>query len=98
MLIQPGTAFLPGNPQTAIRERFLMFIPQNMCAMVIALDQCHPGWMAPLGEDHGGLQVFGDKEISFYLKNSAKPIIFESEVPDCRLSYLVMPVSPTTSG
>jgi DNA polymerase-3 subunit beta len=42
-----------------------------------------------------GLQVFSEDSIKFYLKNNAKPIIFESEVHDCHVTYLVMPVSPT---
>ncbi len=42
-----------------------------------------------------GLQVFGDEHIQFYLKNSAKPIIFESHDTACHLTYLVMPVAQT---
>lgn len=41
-----------------------------------------------------GLQVFEDEKITFYLKNPAKPIIFEADATDCHLTYLVMPVSP----
>jgi DNA polymerase III subunit beta len=39
-----------------------------------------------------GLQVFDDKDLSFYIKNAAKPIIFESEQNDFKMTYLVMPV------
>jgi DNA polymerase-3 subunit beta len=42
-----------------------------------------------------GLQVFGDEQLQFYLKNSAKPIIFESQDAQCNLIYLVMPVAQT---
>lgn len=42
-----------------------------------------------------GLQVFPDETIQFYLKNSSKPIIFESQDELCHLLYLVMPVAPT---
>ena len=42
-----------------------------------------------------GLQVFSDDQVSFYLKNSSKPIIFESEAEQLSMTYLVMPVSPT---
>lgn len=42
-----------------------------------------------------GLQVFGDEHIQFYLKNNAKPIIFESQSNGCYLTYLVMPVAQT---
>lgn len=42
-----------------------------------------------------GLQAFEDNAIKFYLKNSAKPIIFESGDDKHHLLYLVMPVSPT---
>ena len=42
-----------------------------------------------------GLQVFGDDQITFYLKNNAKPIIFESDDKGYRLIYLVMPVAQT---
>ncbi len=42
-----------------------------------------------------GLQTFGDDKVAFHLKNSSKPIIFESDEKDSNLLYLVMPVSPT---
>ncbi len=45
-----------------------------------------------------GLQVFNDEALTFYLRNSAKPIIFESQAQDYRLLYLVMPVAPTHAG
>jgi DNA polymerase-3 subunit beta len=40
-----------------------------------------------------GLQVFSDDLLQFYLKNSAKPIMFESREDAYRLLYLVMPVA-----
>ena len=40
-----------------------------------------------------GLQVFSEKDVTFYIKNSVKPIIFESREKDYHLTYLVMPVS-----
>ena len=40
-----------------------------------------------------GLQVFGEDEVTFYLKNNAKPIIFESDDKQYNLTYLVMPVA-----
>lgn len=45
-----------------------------------------------------GLQVFADEQLKFYLKNSAKPIIFETEGTEYRMSYLVMPVAPTNGS
>lgn len=42
-----------------------------------------------------GLQVFPHEQIHFYLKNSARPIIFEANEDRYHLSYLVMPVAPT---
>ncbi|HBL98729.1 TPA: DNA polymerase III subunit beta [Candidatus Dependentiae bacterium] len=42
-----------------------------------------------------GLQAFGEDKILFHLKNSSKPIIFESNSDTSSLLYLVMPVSPT---
>jgi DNA polymerase-3 subunit beta len=45
-----------------------------------------------------GLQVFNDDALTFYLRNSAKPIIFESQAQEYRLLYLVMPVAPTHGG
>lgn len=42
-----------------------------------------------------GLQVFGDNNLRFYLYNTTKPIIFESENNDFSLLYLVMPVAQT---
>lgn len=40
-----------------------------------------------------GLQVFPKNDISFFVKNSTKPIIFEAEEEGYHLTYLVMPVS-----
>jgi DNA polymerase III subunit beta len=45
-----------------------------------------------------GLQVFPREVITFYLKNSAKPIIFESTEEHYQLLYLVMPVASSTNG
>ena len=42
-----------------------------------------------------GLQVFGEDEVQFYLKNNAKPIIFESNDKKYNFTYLVMPVAQT---
>lgn len=42
-----------------------------------------------------GLQVFPDEKLQFYLKNTAKPIIFESNADMYQMLYLVMPVAPT---
>ncbi|MBN1549540.1 DNA polymerase III subunit beta [Candidatus Babeliales bacterium] len=45
-----------------------------------------------------GLQAFQDEKSTFYLKNPARPIIFESNEKEkgYMLTYLVMPVSPST--
>lgn len=43
-----------------------------------------------------GLQAFSDDSIRFYLKNATRPIIFEAEQNGAQLTYLVMPVSPTS--
>jgi DNA polymerase III, beta subunit len=40
-----------------------------------------------------GLQVLTDDTLQFYLRNSAKPIIFESKKDKLNMTYLVMPVS-----
>ncbi|MGB8467825.1 MAG: DNA polymerase III subunit beta [Candidatus Babeliales bacterium] len=45
-----------------------------------------------------GLQSFEEAEIVCYLSGGTKPIIFESAKPEYHLTYLVMPVSPTTHG
>jgi DNA polymerase III sliding clamp (beta) subunit (PCNA family) len=45
-----------------------------------------------------GLQSFNDAKSTLYLKNSSRPIIFESRNNDLHLTYLVMPVSPTTAA
>jgi len=45
-----------------------------------------------------GLQVFQDDSLTFYLKNSSKPIIFESQTAEYRFLYLVMPVAPNHAG
>lgn len=44
-----------------------------------------------------GLQAFSEPSVRFYLRNSSKPIIFESGDDTNHLLYLVMPVSPTTT-
>lgn len=40
-----------------------------------------------------GLQAFSEKDLKLFIKNSVKPIIFESEQNDHNFTYLVMPVS-----
>lgn len=45
-----------------------------------------------------GLQAFPDDSIGFFLKSSARPIIFESKSVNYDFVYLVMPVSPTMSN
>lgn len=40
-----------------------------------------------------GLQAFSEKNLQFFIKNGAKPIIFESQEEDIVQTYLVMPVS-----
>ena len=42
-----------------------------------------------------GLQAFPDSALQFFIKNSAKPIIFEAESNDFHMTFLVMPVSMT---
>lgn len=42
-----------------------------------------------------GIQVLDDDNITFFLKNGAKPIMFESQQATYHITYLVMPVSPT---
>jgi DNA polymerase III subunit beta len=44
-----------------------------------------------------GLQAFSDDKIQFFLKNSSRPIIFETNTEQSHLTYLVMPVSPTSN-
>ena len=39
-----------------------------------------------------GLQAFGEHDITFLIKNAAKPIIFETVADDHTLTFLVMPV------
>ena len=45
-----------------------------------------------------GLQAFQGEKIGFHLKNSSRPIIFESDMSKYQFVYLVMPVSPTMSS
>jgi len=45
-----------------------------------------------------GLQAFSNEKVTFYIKNSTKPIIFESETDDISMTYLVMPVSSATAS
>lgn len=45
-----------------------------------------------------GLQAFTEEKSKFYLKNAARPIIFESQEQDMQVTYLVMPVSPTATA
>lgn len=41
-----------------------------------------------------GLQSLQDEELTFYLKNKTKPIVFESTGEEMSVTYLVMPVAP----
>ena len=45
-----------------------------------------------------GMQVFSDNQINFYLKDSFKPVIFESDSEKYSMLYLVMPVSQSNNG
>lgn len=45
-----------------------------------------------------GLQAFPEETVQFFIKNKAKPIIFESKQDDHNLVYLVMPVSATSEA
>ncbi len=42
-----------------------------------------------------GLQVFPEENVQFFIKNAAKPIIFEAQGNDYQMTYLVMPISMT---
>ncbi len=42
-----------------------------------------------------GLQAFDDDHITFYVKGSARPIMFQASHDGFNLTYLVMPVSPS---
>lgn len=42
-----------------------------------------------------GIQIFTDDNVTFWLNNSSRPIIFESTEDRYNTTYLVMPVSPT---
>lgn len=42
-----------------------------------------------------GLQALDDESVQFFLKESTKPIIFQSSAEQYCVTYLVMPVSPT---
>lgn len=44
-----------------------------------------------------GIQAFDKSELTFYLKSGTNPIIFEAASDDFSMTYLVMPVSPTTA-
>jgi DNA polymerase-3 subunit beta len=42
-----------------------------------------------------GLQIFPEENVQFFIKNAAKPIIFEAQGDDYQMTYLVMPISMT---
>ena len=42
------------------------------------------------------IMAIGGENINFYIKNKAKPIIFEADQEELHLTYLVMPVSATS--
>jgi len=44
-----------------------------------------------------GLQVLPEETVHFYLKNNTRPIIFESTSDNISITYLVMPVLPSTT-
>ena len=44
-----------------------------------------------------GLSVYPEKSVNFFVKNSTKPIIFETKQEDYQFTYLVMPVSSTST-
>lgn len=44
-----------------------------------------------------GLQAFGGEAVTFYLRSNTAPIMFEAEREAMTMTYLVMPVSPTSN-
>lgn len=44
-----------------------------------------------------GLQTFSDDQVTCYLNNPSRPIIFEMDKDQYHVTYLVMPVSPTAN-
>lgn len=45
-----------------------------------------------------GLQALPDEQVTFFLKNSTRPLIFESQSQDVAMTYLVMPVSVSSGN
>lgn len=45
-----------------------------------------------------GLQTFSDEQVTCYLNNPSRPIIFEMDKEKYHVTYLVMPVSPTANA
>ena len=43
-----------------------------------------------------GLSSFDDNQLTFYLHSAARPIMFQTQNDDYSMSYLVMPVCPTS--
>lgn len=44
-----------------------------------------------------GIQVLPGETVDFWLQNNSRPIIFEAEEKNCKMIFLVMPVSPISN-
>lgn len=86
-------AFTNENVTVSLKNKEVGNFKENIplqCATPIALDM---RFYAPY--ILSGLQSLDDVQIKFYLKNSTKPVIFESHNENYNMTYLVMPVSPS---
>ncbi|MBN2267199.1 MAG: DNA polymerase III subunit beta [Candidatus Babeliaceae bacterium] len=71
------------------------------------LDERIPVTIANLEEDQevrfyapyliDGLQVFSQQRLKFFIKNSTRPIMCETQENGCTIRYLVMPVAPQSN-
>lgn len=91
--IATNFSFMPNAIKVAMQNKEVGALQEEIPLQQFEGDSMNIRFYAPYLLS--GLQVFPHEQIDFYLKNSARPIIFEAREERYHLSYLVMPVAPT---
>lgn len=84
-------AFGPGKLKVSMRNKEVGALEEELALDSYEGSDIESRFYAPY--ILSGLQAFPEEAVSFFVKNSTKPIIFESSRDDLNMTYLVMPVS-----
>jgi len=87
--------FMPGALKVSMHNKEVGKIDEELNLETYDAQEIESRFYAPYLLN--GLQAFSDKNLQFFIKNGAKPIIFEAKDEDFIQTYLVMPVSISQS-